>query len=276
MRRLCGAAAAVAVSLGVSAWAEPRPEIELGVGLPRDVSKHGWRIDWLINTTNVFVIGLFATMVVWMLWACFRHGKKHVARPDAGGDRKSIMVTLGIAAAIFFVVDGNLFLNSTLDLERIFWAFGEVDSNPRTVKVEVNAHQWAWDLRYAGEDGTFGTRDDIVAQNDLRVPVHTPVSLQLGSTDVIHAFYLPNLRIKQDVVPGTINRMWFEARRTGTYDIGCAQHCGVGHYKMRGRLTVLSKRAFAQWAREGSVLASRAWDEADTEAHWGWAWKPAK
>jgi len=60
------------------------------------------------------------------------------------------------------------------------------------------------------------------------------VILELASADVIHSFYLPNLRLKQDAMPGMINRMWFQAKETGEFDIGCAQHCGTNHYKMKG------------------------------------------
>ena len=94
-------------------------------------------------------------------------------------------------------------LHPTLqDINKVFWNFDEVEQRPDAVRIEVNAHQWAWDARYAGPDGKFNTKDDIVTLNDIRVPVDTPVLLQLASTDVIHSFYLPNFRVKQDAVPG--------------------------------------------------------------------------
>ena len=111
--------------------------------------------------------------------------------------------------------------------------------------------------------------------NDLRVPEDSPVIVELASTDVIHSFYLPNFRIKQDAMPGMINRLWFRARpgEAGEYEIGCAQHCGVAHYKMRGILTVLSRGDFERWAAEASQSSRRAFDAADARAHWGWAWR---
>jgi cytochrome c oxidase subunit 2 len=102
------------------------------------------------------------------------------------------------------------------------------------------------------------------------------VLLQLASTDVIHSFYLPNFRVKSDAVPGMINRLWFEAKETGQFEIGCAQHCGVNHYKMRAVLTVLSAEAYKAWAAESSIRSARAFDPKDEEAHWGWEWKSRK
>src|SRR5262249_41388044 len=151
--------------------------------------------------------------------------------------KHAITVALTISAIIFFVVDGNLFVNAMNDLSKAFWNFAEVEAMPNVLRIEVNAHQWAWDARYAGPDGRFSTKekpsdDDIVTLNDIRVPVDTPVLIQLSSTDVIHSFYLYNFRVKQDAMPGMINRLTFQAKEIGEYDIGCAQHCGTNHYKM--------------------------------------------
>jgi cytochrome c oxidase subunit 2 len=249
------------------------PQPETGWGMPRDVSLDGWRIDWLINITTVFVGILFVIMCVWMVYAAIKHNQHHEAEYDHGSSKRSVTVALVISALIFFVVDGNLFVNAINDLSVSFWNFGEVDKNPATVKVEVNAHQWAWDFRYPGPDGQFNTPDDVVMLNHLRVPVGTPVSLQMGSTDVIHSLYLPNFRVKTDAVPGMINRLWFQAKETGDFDIGCAQHCGTNHYKMKGLLTVLPKEEFEAWYSVASTDAKRYFDPEDKEALWGWEWR---
>ncbi|MEK6608334.1 MAG: cytochrome C oxidase subunit II [Myxococcota bacterium] len=254
------------------AHAAPKPETAWG--LPHDASVNGHLIDWLINSTSVFVGLLFAIMVIWMLWACIKHGADHPAEYDHGDGKHHITVALSISAAIFFVVDGNLFYNAMVDVRGQFWNFDKPESHPQAVRIEVNAHQWAWDARYAGPDGRFNTADDIVTLNDLRVPVGTPVLVQLASTDVIHSLYLPNFRIKQDAMPGMINRMWFQAKETGEFDIACAQHCGVAHYKMKGQLTVLPRSDYDAWVGRASAISSVAFDAKDDKAHWGWAWKP--
>jgi cytochrome c oxidase subunit 2 len=99
------------------------------------------------------------------------------------------------------------------------------------------------------------------------------VLLQIASTDVIHSFFIPNFRLKQDAMPGMVNRLWFQAKDTGEYDIGCAQHCGVHHYKMKGQLTVYSPEEYAAWLSNASEIAKRSYDPDDKEAHWGWEWR---
>jgi cytochrome c oxidase subunit 2 len=242
-------------------------------GLPHDASLYGWRVDWLLFTTTLFVAIMFAVTVVWIGWACLRHGRKHAAHYDVGSARASIIKAVLLSALIFAVVDGNLLVNGLSDIDDVYWNVDRANADPRVVRIEVNAHQWAWDARYAGPDGTFGTRDDVVTLNDLRVPVGTPVVVELASTDVIHSFALPNFRVKQDAVPGMINHLWFQAKETGTFDIACAQHCGVSHYKMRGQLTVVSPEAYAAWLAQSTALATRAYDADDTGGHWGWNWE---
>jgi cytochrome c oxidase subunit II len=253
------------------------PQIETGYGMPHDASADGHRIDWLINVTSIFVLILFVIMCIWMLYAVFRHNAKHTAEYDHGDSKHAVTVALTISAIIFFVVDGNLFVNAINDLSKAFWNFADAEQMQGALRIEVNAHQWAWDARYAGPDGKFSTHekpsdDDVVTLNDIRVPVDTPILIQLASTDVIHSFFLYNFRIKQDAMPGMINRMWFRAKETGEFDIGCAQHCGTNHYKMKAKLTVMPKPDFDRWIQEQAEVGKRGF-EAKDDSNWGWPWK---
>ncbi|HJZ85005.1 MAG TPA: cytochrome C oxidase subunit II [Polyangia bacterium] len=260
--------------LALALGAPPKPET--GFGMPHDASIDGHLIDWLINVTSGFVIILFVIMCVWMLYAALKHGRDHQAEYDHGSSKHSVTVALVISAIIFFVVDGNLFVNSMVDLSKAFWNHADAEAMGSVVRIEVNAHQWAWDARYAGADGQFGTADDVVTLNDIRVPAETPILIQLASVDVIHSFYLPNFRVKQDAMPGMVNRMWFRAKPEeigNSFDIACAQHCGTNHYKMKGTLTVLSKEDYAKWLQDQAAVSTRAYDPNDQEAHWGWKWK---
>ena len=242
-------------------------------GLPHDASVYGWRVDWLLGTTTVFVAIMFLATVVWILWACLRHGPRHQAAYDPGSARAAVWKAVALSALIFAVVDGNLLVHGLADIDQVFWNVDRANADPHAVRIEVNAHQWAWDARYAGPDGKFNTADDVVTLNDIRVPVGTPVVIELASTDVIHSFSLPNFRVKQDAVPGMVNRLWFQAKELGTFDIACAQHCGVHHYKMRGQLSVLSREGFAAWLTQATALAERGYDADDPTAHWGWPWE---
>src|SRR5581483_9476179 len=98
------------------------------------------------------------------------------------------------------------------------------------------------------------------------------VLLELTSADVIHDFYLPNFRLKQDVIPGRVTRLTFTAKEIGEFEIACSQFCGVNHYKMRGLLRVLSLDDYRRWASLASANARAAFDPQDAPAHWGWPW----
>ncbi len=267
----CFFAGVLALSAPAFAVVEP----ESGIGLPRDVSFDGHRIDSLMNWTHLFNIILFVIMCIWMVWAAVKHNRKHSADYDHGDSKRSTVVALSLSAFIFFVVDGNLFVQTMIGLSEAFWNFEIPQKNPNTVRLEVNAHQWAWDVRYAGTDGKFNTPDDVVTWNDVKIPAGTPITLQLTSTDVIHSFWMPNFRVKMDAVPGQVNRFWFRSKddARGEFDIACTQHCGTHHYKMRGVISVLAPEDYKRWLAEASINGERSFDPADKDAHWGWEWK---
>ena len=116
-------------------------------GLPADASLDGWRVDRLMASTTVFVVIMFVATIVWILWARARHGPTHSAHYDRGSAPKQMVKALALSAVIFVVVDGNLFVNGLRDLNEAFWNFGPVNANPRAVRIQINAHQWAWDAR---------------------------------------------------------------------------------------------------------------------------------
>ena len=115
------------------------------------------------------------------------------------------------------------------------------------LQVEITAEQFAWNVRYAGADGQLGTADDITTINQLHLPVNQTVLFHLKSKDVIHSFFVPQFRMKQDAVPGLTTHLWVEPTTTGHFEIACAELCGLGHYRMRGYLAVESAEAFQAW-----------------------------
>ena len=242
------------------------------LGRPLDASSVGARSDSLFYVTTVMVVVLFVLMCGILLWAVFRHRPgREPPRYELGGDKRHLVYTAIITGLIFFGVDGTLLFDSFLDLDRAFWKFPKASEHP--LLVEVYAQQWSWSFRLAGPDGQFGTADDIVTLDELHVPVDRPVLVAMKSKDVVHSFYLPNFRIKQDVLPATVTRLWFEARQNGVFELGCAQHCGVSHYKMRGLITVEPAADFARWQASAAADAGRRFDDEDTDAHWGWPWQ---
>ena len=238
---------------------------------PLDASIDGFRNDALFNVTTLMVSVLFAIVTGILVWSVVMHRQgRHAASYERGIGRRHLIFTVLITGIIFFGVDGTLLVDSYLDLDQVLWKFPRAEDHP--LAIEIWAQQWSWNVRYAGEDGQFGTADDVVALDEIHVPVGRAVVVHMKSKDVVHSFYLPNFRVKQDVLPGVETRAWFAARRLGYYEIGCAQLCGVNHYKMRGIVTVESAEAFEAWLRTQSQIAKLRYDAADSDAHWGWPW----
>jgi cytochrome c oxidase subunit 2 len=97
--------------------------------------------------------------------------------------------------------------------------------------------------------------------------------IQMTSKDVIHAFYLPNARIKADAIPGRYAKLWFDANKEGDYDIACAEMCGIHHYLMKAQLTVLSPENFERWVKESQEIAIATNDTENMDLRWGWKWE---
>ena len=113
--------------------------------------------------------------------------------------------------------------------------------------VRVEPRQFQWDVRYSGMDRTFGTVDDVKKINQLRLPLNRWSQIEMEAQDVIHSFFVPEFRIKQDAVPGTLSTILVMPTDTGTFEIACAELCGLAHYRMRGKLTVMEPEAFNAW-----------------------------
>lgn len=214
-----------------------------GYWLPIDVSTHGHQIDhlWtfiLVLTGLVFI----ATEVVlfWFMWKYDGARNAERVKFTHGNHNLEMVWTVVPAATLLFIA---IYQMNT-------WAQVKIEKPPMPPTVEVTARQFEWRLRYPGPDGKIGTQDDIHAVNDLHLPVNEEILVSLKSMDVLHSFFLPNLRVKQDAVPGSNIPVWFRATETGQYDLVCAELCGWGHYKMKGRVTIESREKFDAWLQQ--------------------------
>lgn len=136
------------------------------------------------------------------------------------------------------------------------------------VEIDVVGQAFNWHARYPGADGILGKRharyrtatnlfgidptdvrgkDDIVLTGEFNLPINKNVVVHLSSVDVLHSYFLPNFRIKQDAVPGSWIEVWFNGTKTGKYELACAELCGSGHYAMRAVLNMQSDADFAKW-----------------------------
>lgn len=153
------------------------------------------------------------------------------------------------------VPTGILFFISFIQLD--VWTTYRVQSKfPEQARkepiAEVTARQFEWRIRYPAPGKTLQLKpqpDDLYTVNDLHVPTNRPVMIQLRSEDVQHSFFLPQLRVKQDAIPGLVIPVWFEVTRGGHYQLVCAELCGWGHYKMKGRLVAEPETAFDNYLK---------------------------
>lgn len=213
---------------------------------PTDVSETGYHID------NLFLLTLYITGAVFVLtggilaWVVFRHGDSGKAVHVHGDTRLELIWTLIPAGILVFLTFWQIPVWAEFKLTP------PVDASGATQPplAEIVARQFEWRIRYAGQDGQLGTADDIYDVNELRIPTGESVVLRLKSEDVIHSFYLPNFRLKQDIVPGMRQHVWFRTDEPGRYDIVCTELCGWGHYKMRGQVIAVSRSEYESFLQE--------------------------
>ena len=191
----------------------------------------------LIALSSFFILGIGAAALYFLIK--YRRGS------DA--DRSNITTgnwwIEGVWIAVPFVMAMGFFYWSA----NRYFEWSNVPEN--AVEVFVLGKQWMWKLQHPQ-----GPREI----NTLHVPVDQPVVLKMTSQDVIHSFYVPAFRIKQDVVPGQYSTVWFEATKVGRYKLLCTEYCGTDHSQMRGEVIVMNRADFADWLSGGEAEASLA------------------
>ncbi|MDA1095700.1 MAG: cytochrome c oxidase subunit II [Chloroflexi bacterium] len=207
--------------------------------LPEAFSTFADDVDWIYYvilwiTGVVFVI----TEVLLLFFVVrYRHKEGRTATYDHGSTKAELTWTIATLVIVVWIGIGS----------KGVWERMKVDVPAGAMEIIVTAKQFEWNITYPGPDGLLGTADDFNARNQIHAPVDRPVWVHLRSEDVIHSFFLPQMRVKQDALPGKDIAVWFEAIATGEYAIGCAELCGTGHTTMSGRLTILSAADFAAW-----------------------------
>jgi cytochrome c oxidase subunit 2 len=245
------------------------------LGLPVAASSHAAEIDQMIVLVHWLMLVLFVGWGAFFLFVIVRFRRSANPKASYAGAKGKIAKSTEIAVAIVEVV---LLLFYAIPA----WAtrVRQFPAENEATVVRVVGEQFAWNVHYAGPDGKFGrtdvklvsadnplgldrtdpnAKDDISAPNQLHVPVGRPVLVHLSSKDVIHSFGLYEMRVKQDAIPGMQIPVWFIPTITTKdmrvklgkpdfdYEIACSQLCGLGHYRMRGFLTVDSADDFARW-----------------------------
>jgi cytochrome c oxidase subunit 2 len=218
--------------------------------LPQNVSTYGAEIDGMFLIIAIVTGIVFFLVEILLVWYLIRYrareGRKAVY--THGNSRMEIMWTT--ATALIVLVIGVMSRGLWLEIKdaRRFPEAG--------LQLRVTAKQFEWNTTYPGADGRLDTPDDFVKRNQMHVPANVVVHVELRAEDVIHSFYLPELRLKQDAVPGMSIPAWFEATQPGEYILGCAELCGLGHYRMRGTMVVLGDAEWQSWYAREQVAAA--------------------
>ena len=230
---------------------------------PIQASTHAAEVDQMTVLVHWLMLVLFVGWGCFFLFVLFRFRKSANPKASYTGAKGKISKGLEVAVAIIEVV--LLVFYAIPAWAKRVKAF---PAESEAVVVRVVAEQFAWNIHYPGPDGKFGrtdiklvsadnplgldrtdanAKDDITTINQLNLPVDRPVLVHLSSKDVIHSFGLYEMRVKQDAIPGMNIPVWFIPNRIGEYEIACSQLCGLGHFRMRGFITIQSAAAYQKW-----------------------------
>lgn len=233
---------------------------------PEGISDIAPKIDRQYNLTMWFSGIIFVAAQVALGWLIFRNRDRGQTAHYTHGNAK-LEALWTTATAVIFVGLALIGRSAWADLHFIGAA-------PGAVQVEITGAQFEWQFRYSGPDGKFGSTDpkrineaagnplgldlnepeakDDVVMPIMAVPVNREIEVTLRSKDVIHDFFVPNLRIKQDAVPGIAVKIHFTATKIGKYEVACAELCGLGHYKMKTDFLVMSEEDFQKWLKDNA------------------------
>lgn len=246
-------------------------------GMPFDASANGGDINQLMWWVHALMAVLFIGWALYFVYVLFRFraGAHPKANYEGSKSKLSTYIEVGVA-----VIEAVLLIGYAVPA----WALrvGDFPETEQSEQIRVVAQQFAWNVHYPGADGVFGrtdpalvkppnyigldpedpfSADDIQRQNQLHVPVDKPVVIYLSTLDVIHSFFLPEMRVKQDTIPGMVIPIWFEAAATTpigengrpeTWNIACAQLCGNSHYRMKGTYVVHTQEEYAAWLADNA------------------------
>lgn len=254
------------------------------LGLPVNASAHGYEIDSIILYVHILMLVLFIGWGGFFLTTLFKFNRRANPKASYTGVTSHLSTKIEIAVV---VIEAVLLVGFSIP----FWA-KHVNAFPNrsdALEVRVVAEQFAWNIHYPGKDGKFGksspklmdpqnnpvgidstdqnAKDDFVTINQLHLPIGQPVIVHLTTKDVIHAFALPIMRVKQDAIPGMSIPVWFTPIKTGNSEIACAQLCGIGHYRMKGFVTVHTPEEYAKWVSEQATIGASS-DESGADSFW--------
>jgi len=210
--------------------------------LPENVTSYGHDIDWLFHLIYAITGVTFILVTVAFLAFLVIYRDRPGRRAYYTHGNTTLEIVWTVVPALILVVLTFLSVPA--------WSKIKMTMPATDVVIEVTAKQFNWQVRYPGADGKFGTEDDKTFLDEMHVPVGKPVRINLKSQDVIHSFFVPQFRIKQDALPGREIGVWFDVMKPGKYEWPCAELCGFGHSGMKGWVYAHSAEDYAKWAAE--------------------------
>jgi cytochrome c oxidase subunit 2 len=236
------------------------------LGLPVQASTHAAELDQMTALVHWLMLVLFVGWGAFFIFVLVRFRKGANPTADYAGAKGKFAKSTEVLVAVIEIV---LLVFYAIPA----WAtrVRQPPSESEAVVVRVVGEQFSWNIHYPGRDGKFGrvdiklvsadnplgldrrdpnAKDDITTINQLNLPVDRQVLVRLSSKDVIHSFGLDEMRVKQDAIPGMEIPVWFVPNRPGAYEISCSQLCGLGHYRMRGAITIQTQADFGTWMAE--------------------------
>lgn len=209
--------------------------------LPQNVSTYGGDIDFFFYVIYYITTAVFFLVAGAMIYFLIRYRYKEGRRATYSHGNTTLEIVWTSATLVAMIVLGLA--------SKPIWGKIKQEMPPTDIVVQVTGKQFNWEVLYPGPDKTFGTADDYQVDNEVHVPVNKVVRVILTSKDVIHSFFVPVLRLKQDMLPGRQIPAWFEATKPGEYEIPCAELCGFGHSGMLGKLFVHTPEEYEAWVQ---------------------------
>jgi cytochrome c oxidase subunit 2 len=210
--------------------------------LPENVTAHGEEIDWLFHLIYWITGITFVLVAVTFLAFLFIYRDRPGRRATYTHGSTPLEIAWTVAPTLILVVLTFLSLPA--------WVRIKAEIPPTDLVVQVRGKQFNWEFVYPGADGKFGTADDKVFLDEMHVPINKPVRINLGARDVIHSFFVPQFRFKQDAVPGREIGGWFNVTKAGKYEAPCAELCGFGHSGMKAWVYAHNAADYDKWAAE--------------------------
>ena len=210
---------------------------------PVQASTHAAEVDQMTVLVHWLMLVLFVGWGLFFIFVLFRFRRSANPKASYTGAKGKISKGLEVAVALI-----EVFLLVFYAIPAWAKRVKAFPAESEAVVVRVVAEQFAWNIHYPGPDRRDpSAKDDITTINQLNLPTDRPVLVHLSSKDVIHSFGLYEMRVKQDAIPGMSIPVWFIPNRVGEYEITCSQLCGLGHFRMRGFVTIQSAADFKKW-----------------------------